>query len=289
MSKQGQEKVFEMITESVLKLLKQGTIPWKQSWIGGKPANLKSKQTYQGINIFILTAISQIKSYTSRWWLSYKQALLMGGQVRKGETSTLVIFWKPLEKIEIDDTTGEEKKKTYPVLRYYRVFNLDQVEGIADPDSEKNYNPVTQDKQAIVRKTRQTVQDMPEPPRFLEGIQPCYRPGDDTVFMPNMNKFCSVEDFASTIFHEMTHATGHKTRLNRPTLTVLTPFASHDYSKEELVAEMGSAFLCGHLGIVQSTIENQAAYIQGWLKALRNDKKRSLKQPQRQRRQRSIF
>ncbi len=147
------------------------------------------------------------------------------------------------------------------------MFNLEQTEGISIPEIKKReFNPITE--------AEKVIHGMREGP-FLEdnGSQAYYRPSDDVVNMPKANLFESDEEYYSTIFHELIHSTGHVKRLNREGITNISHFGSHDYSKEELVAEMGSAFLCGHCGIEPRVIQNQAAYIQSWLKKLRSNKK----------------
>ena len=152
-------------------------------------------------------------------------------------------------------------------MRYYSVFNLEQTEGLDIP------KPQTRDFPPI-KKAEQVIHEMPSAP-VIEHNQPqaYYQPSDDVVNMPKSNLFESDEEYYSTLFHELSHSTGHESRLNRDEISKISPFGSHDYSKEELVAEMGSAFLCGCCGIEPSTIENQAAYIQNWLTKLQRNKK----------------
>lgn len=271
MSQAGQEKIYQMITDQMIGLIEEGTVPWRQSWVGGWPKNLHSGRHYRGINTFMLSVISQAKSYPSRHWLTYKQATDSGGQVRKGEKSSLVVFWKPLPKTVTDGETGEEKEKTFFVLKYYRVFNVAQVEGTSDPDEEAedlDHKPIEQAEAVIT--------GMPNPPKIEDGQQPCYSPGKDRVQIPPLSKFDEAEEYYSTLFHELTHSTGHQSRLNREAVGK-AHFGTQTYSKEELVAEMGAAFLCGAVKIDQAIINNSAAYVAGWLKQLRSDNKLVIK------------
>lgn len=268
MSKVGQEKIYEMVTENITQLLENGLVPWHQSWIDGSiPCNRKSKFDYRGINVFVLTSTAMLKGYASKWWCSYKQAMQLGGQVKKGETGTTVIFWKLLEKQDKDDSS---KKVTIPLLRYYKVFNLDQIDNLSESE-EENANNCFYEQSAGT--AQQIIDGMPTPPTIKNGVKPCYIPDFDEVQIPPFRKFDQAEEYYGTMFHELTHSTGHESRLKRPGITNSNDFGSESYSKEELIAEMGSAFLCGTANISMPVIQNQASYIQGWLKALHGDKK----------------
>lgn len=243
-------KVYEIVTEQVLKSLEAGTVPWRKPWTGGwLPMNLKSKKPYRGVNVFMLA----MQNRSSRWWLTYKQAKALGGQVRKGERSTLVVFWKWLD-VE-DKDTGEEKR--IPMLRYYKVFNLEQVDGIEDPDKDetKEHKPI-EEAETIVK-------GMPERPEVRHKEQRAfYSLAGDFVNMPKPETFGCPEEYYSTLFHELGHSTRHEKRLNRE---------KSNYAQEELVAEMTAAFLCGVTGIENKTLENAAAYIDHWRKRVSED------------------
>lgn len=256
--------VYEHVTDRIIEQLEAGTVPWRKTWasMGGMPRNLVSKKRYRGVNLFLLS----LSSYESPFWLTYKQAIDLGGHVRKGEKSTLVVFWRMLEVV--DRETGLPVK--VPMLRHYRVFNSVQCElGAKQPEAELPQHD--NDPIAVC----ETVFDaMPQRPAIEHGGgQPCYVPSLDVVRMPERSRFESAEAYHATMFHEITHSTGHKSRLDRPGITELAAFGSPTYSREELVAEMGAAFLCGHTGIQNATIDNSAAYVAGWLKRLREDKK----------------
>jgi len=256
----GQRKIYEMINNRIIGLLEKDEIPWKKPWISGDPVNFISGKPYRGINPFILIS----SGFSCPYWVSFKQAKGKGGRVKKGEKGFPVVFWK---WIEVQDPESESGKKRVPFLKYYTVFNLEQTEGIDIPESQtRDFNPIT--------KAEKVIHEMPNAP-VIEHIEhrAYYRPSEDVVNMPKANLFQSDEEYYSTLFHELTHSTGHKSRLNRDEISNISLFGSHDYSKEELVAEMGSAFLCGHCGIEPAVIENQAAYIQNWLKKLQSNKK----------------
>jgi antirestriction protein ArdC len=181
------------------------------------------------------------------------------------EQHHLAVFWKIYKK-EVD---GEEKE--IRLLRYYRVFNVEQCEGIEYPKPEPravDFNPIAE-AQAII-------DGMPNRPKLtFVGSQAYYRPVTDTVNMPAPESFSSPEEYYSTLFHEHVHSTGHASRLNRfkEEANETVAFGSNKYGKEELTAEMGAAFLCAIAGIVNQTIENSAAYIEGWRKKIKEDRK----------------
>ena len=260
MAKVSRKNIYEIINERIFELLEKGEIPWQKPWISGEPANFVSKKPYRGINPFILVS----SGYSCPYWVSFKQAKGIGGRVKKGEKGFPVVFWKLVEK---DDQDTESGKRKVPFLRYYKVYNLEQTEGIKIPELEqRNFMPIAE--------AEKIIHQMPRAPAIEhKELQAYYLPSQDLVNMPNANLFKSDEEYYSTLFHELTHATGHVSRLNRQELTKVTLFKSHDYSKEELVAEMGSAFLCGRCGITPKVIVNQAAYIKSWLTQLKNNRK----------------
>jgi antirestriction protein ArdC len=259
--------VYEIVTERIVTLLNQGTIPWQKPWTtGGKnllPRNLVSGKAYRGVNVFLLHAMN----YSSPYWLTFKQAQQLGGNVRKGEKACPVVFWKWLEGT--DEKTGE--KKRIPFLRYYSAFNATQCEGIEFPKPEataRQHNPI--------ETAEKIVANMPKlPPVQHGGDRAAYSPALDLVLMPAPETFRTGEHYYSVLLHELTHATGHQSRLNRKGVAgsegEWSAFGSTPYAKEELVAEMGAAFLCGHAGIVERTIDDSAAYIAGWLERLKED------------------
>lgn len=262
----GQLNIYEMITDRIIAMLEQGTIPWHKPWNDNKttafPMNLASKREYRGINVFLLMAMGR----TSRYWLSFKQAQERGGHVRKGEKGTPVIFWK---RYEVEDRESKAKKDV-PVLRYYTVFSLDQIDGIEAPDAPE---PVNLDFTPIEAAAR-IIEAMPQRPEIIHAApRAFYRPSTDTVNLPRPELFAEPEEYYSTAFHELTHATGHEKRLRRRPSTEIRHFGDREYSQEELVAEMGAAFLCAKARIEQATLENSAAYIQGWLSVLKGSPK----------------
>src|ERR1022692_536573 len=254
--------VPEIITESVLKQLEQGVAPWRKPWATSIPRNLISKKPYRGLNVFLLAT----QGYGSPYWLTFNQAKQLGAHVRQGEKSTLVSFWKSSEYAKENHDTGETESKTSVLLRYYRVFNVEQCEGLKalHGDEHKPVQPLAEC-EAIANR-------MPNPPRIEQHSQAFYRPSADIVGMPSRSCFESPEGYYSTLFHELTHSTGHKSRLNRfEENSTDHQFGSESYSKEELIAEMGAAMLAGMAGISQATLSNSASYLQSWIKRLKSD------------------
>jgi antirestriction protein ArdC len=264
--------IYEIVNKRIIELLDEGTVPWRKPWkCSGGPRNLVSKKGYRGINQFLLNC----SLYSSPYWLTYRQCTERNGFVRKGEKSTLVVFWKWLDRKDTDSSESASSASSasppgkIPLLRYYNVFNLDQCEGIEHPKEPEIDNPFTPIEQA-----EQIIESMKCKPRILYGgDRAAYSPSFDVVKLPNREAFKSPEEFYKTAYHELVHVTGHASRLGRKGILEPSYFGSHDYSQEELVAEFGASMLCGVSGIEQSTISNSAAYISGWLKVLKQDKK----------------
>jgi len=262
--------VYQIITDRIIALLQEGTVAWHKPWdpAQGAPRNLVSKKPYRGINVFLLMGTR----FSSPYWLTFRQAQELGGSVKAGSKATPVVFWKLLQRTRQDDAAdsaanGERNEDAIPLIRYYSVFNLDQINGIPSPNPSKEpFIPLT--------RCEEVVAGMPAGPAIQhQGTQAYYSPQEDLINMPPKEVFKDAEGYYSTIFHEMTHSTGHKTRLNRPGITDICRFGETNYSKEELVAEMGAAFLCGVTGIQNQTIDNSTSYIANWLKRLDDDTK----------------
>lgn len=267
--------VYQIITDKIIDHLKKGVIPWRKPWrVSDVPMNLITKKPYRGMNFFLLA----LTPYKSNYWLTFKQAQDIGGNVKKGEKSTLIVFWKIYKKKDGSvDENGEESTENIPVLRYYNVFNADQVEGIESkiPKVEEE-EKLDLDLFNDFSEAESIVENYQNKPLIkFDSNSAYYMPALDAIHMPTKETFVSVEEHYSTLFHEIIHSTGHKKRLNR--LNKTAAFGNKDYSYEELVAELGSAFLCSQANISNATIENSAAYINGWLKKLRSDSKILLK------------
>lgn len=250
--------VYQIITEQIIQQLEQGVAPWRRPWNVAHPANLVSKRNYRGINVLLLA----IRGYGSPYWLTYKQAAVLGGNVRRGEHGTKVVFWKR-DKYETETPDGETVERTSAICRYYTLFNVEQCDGIKSPQPSRAVNPIAECEQIIAT--------MPHAPGFVQDARAWYRPSTDTVGMPARDAFDTGEVYYSTYFHELTHSTGHASRLGREGIEKLEQFGSESYSKEELVAEIGAAMLCGVAGIAPQTVSGSASYLQSWLRVLKAD------------------
>jgi antirestriction protein ArdC len=254
-------RAYDVITERVITKLETGVVPWRVPWHGdaGMPRNLVSGKQYRGVNVFLLHCLA----YESPHFLTFRQAKQLGGYVRRGERGCPVVFWTIYEKADAEET------RRLPVLRHYTVFNVAQCNDIEAPPlnvPEREHSPI-ETAECIVR----GIERAPEIRHGHTGAS--YSPPEDVVRMPRPEVFDKGEAYYATLFHELTHSTGHSSRLDRKLDTSLAPFGSQDYSKEELVAEMGATYLCGESGILETNLDQSAAYIDGWLRKLKNDRK----------------
>ena len=254
--------VYERITNQIIDQLKNGCVPWQKPWKVSTPKNFLSQKPYRGINLLMLA----LSDYECEYWATFRQIKKSGGSVRKGERGTTIVYtnWFEVE----DEKTGD--KKELPFLKQFTVFNLEQTTGIEIP------KPMTEESTLNkLERCEQIWKTMPQQPSIKnDGVNKAfYRPTTDSIHLPKWSRFKSSEEYYSTLYHELIHSTGHETRLARVGIMDTDHFGSEQYSKEELIAEIGSAFLCGTTGIEKQTLTNSSAYINGWLKKLRNDKR----------------
>lgn len=253
--------LYQTVTDKIVASMEGGQLPpWRRTWAGGgRPTNLASGKAYKGINVFLLA----FAGYTSPYWVTFKQALDLGGNVRKGEKSgNAVVFFRKVEK---EDKNG--KVNSYPLFRSSPVFNLEQCDGLKAPEVETVGNS-----DDPIEACETIVMGYPLPKPAMDCGKPSYAPFMDTIRMPARESFTGIQEFYSTLFHEMAHSTGHVDRLDRDLMRVQR-FGSEDYSFEELVAEFTASFLCAHAGISPAVLDNQAAYIAGWKSKIRSDPK----------------
>jgi antirestriction protein ArdC len=244
---------YEAVYNQIINKMNEGQIPWRKDWKNQRPCNLKSNRPYRGIN-FILLSLSGFKDHR---WTTLKHATSIGGKVKKGEKSTQVVFWQILNKIENGNS------KNIPILKYYNVFNLDQIEGIELPKEEFNQ----------ILSAEELTEKMFNKPKIEHGnFSPCYSPKQDLIKMPLQTNFETSESYYQTLWHELVHSTGHESRLNRKTLTESARFGSEIYCEEELVAELGSAFICAEASL-DNTIQSSTSYIQGWMDIFKENPK----------------
>lgn len=256
--------IYQMVTDLIVQRLEAGVIPWQMPWKtgGAMPRNLISKKAYRGFNFWYLLSFG----FENPWFLTFNQIKDLGGSIIKGSKSYQVVFFK-MREYEKDGRTEE-----IPMLRYYRIFHIDSIEGIdpakipTDESHDHDFDPIGECDQLV-----EFWEDSPS--IELGKNKACYIPLLDEVQMPNPRTFYKDEQYYSVLFHEITHSTGHRKRLNRHEKYPDHRFGSKDYSQEELVAELGAAYLCGICGIENSTIDLSAAYIKSWLSKLKNDNK----------------
>lgn len=264
--------IYAEVTNRIIDQLEKGVIPWQKPWIGiGSNAAVSwAKGTPYSI-------LNQILLGKPGEYITFKQCNQAGGKVKKGTKSRLIVFWKMLEKPVMDENgksaigkDGQPKSQLIPFLEYYNVFHINDCEGIK-PRHEARMSDVMHPVESAERVIGNYVTRYNIGFKHEQGDRSYYRPSTDSVTIPLMEQFKSIAEYYSTAFHELTHSTGHVSRLNRLEKAM---FGSEIYSKEELVAEIGAASLMHEMGFeTEETFQNSVAYIQSWLKALRNDKK----------------
>lgn len=257
--------IYAAVTDRIIAQLEQGIIPWNKPWTGLQSGAVSGAtgKPYSMLNQMLLGKPGE--------WYTWNQIQKLGGKVRKGEKSSMVVFWKQVPIKEEDPATGEKVERLVPMLKYFNVFHVDQCEGIEakaiDPDAIDPATDETADSIITDYLIRSGVTL-----EHRKGDEAFYRPTDDRVVLPLREQFQDMAEYYSTAFHELTHSTGHRSRLNR--LTGKAFFGNEEYSREELVAEIGAAALMNHCGVETGcSFRNSAAYIQSWLRALRNDKR----------------
>ena len=252
--------IYAEVTSRIISQMEQGIIPWQKPWVAsGQAVSRSTGKAYSLLNQMLLGRGGE--------YVTFKQCQQEGGKVKKGEKASMVVFWKFIE--QEDEETGE--KKQVPFLRYYSVFHIDQCEGLAAkrmPSLPQTANA----NEAAENIIAAYVQRSGVRVKHQEGDRAFYTPSADTVTLPLLAQFAETAEYYSTAFHELTHSTGHSTRLNR--LEKVAFFGSEAYSKEELVAEIGAAALVNHAGLeTENSFRNSTAYVQNWLKVLKDDKR----------------
>ena len=272
----ARKDVAQDVTDLIIAALEAGTVPWQRPWAsaGSLPRSMATGKVYRGINVLLLGLYSDLAGYDSPWWGTYKQIAAQGGQVRKGEKASTVVLYTTFDKDEVAPT-GETVTKTIPLLRSFNVFNADQADGLPAKFTTPIELPGTELERLEHAEAVVAGYIANGPSLTHGGDRACYSPRADAVSMPELAAFKSAEGYYSTLFHELTHSTGHASRLEREGIAGEGhAFGDTTYAAEELIAELGAAMLCATVGIEQAaTIPASAAYIANWLTALRNDKK----------------
>ena len=304
---------YAEVTTKMIAALKGGKIPWHKPWkvsgLEGAPVSLATGKLYRGVNVYLLMLAAMDKGYQSNRWGTYNQMAELAGMVkttiggrdkwvsprledgtvdptprgvRKGEKSTEIVFWRILKKEERDDKSGKMVTRKIPMLRIFHVYNMDQC---SFPEGTRGAKMLAKlaDAPEITPKERDEAAEalvadyLADGPSLAHGGSSAhYVPATDHVQMPELDDFDSTAHYLSTLYHELTHSTGHDSRLKRVGISKGTfgPFGSQVYSEEELVAEMGASMLCAIAGIDQAAIfDNSVAYIQSWISKLEQDDK----------------
>lgn len=273
MKKKTKERIdpYQLLTDKIISKLEAGEIPWKKPWKSvqfGYPKNMVSNKVYKGANFF--NALFEDRE--SPHWLTFKQAKDMGGSIKKGESGMPIVYFQFLEKV---DDKGNEY--VVPLVKKSTVFNIEQCKDIENPTAAQKeawklenlteFNPIESCENLL-----STFVDKVAPFENTSHPKAYYRPSSDTINMPMKERFITPEGYYATLFHEIGHSTGSSKRLDRDGITGNHQHGSKGYAKEELVAELTSAFLCSKAGIENDVVDNNAAYIKSWLGALRDDK-----------------
>lgn len=261
------KSVYEMVTERIINQLENGVIPWEKPWSGIRSGayNRISKKSYSLLNQMLLKHDGEYATFAQ--WQS------LGGHVRKGEKSEIVVFWK-VQPIEEEKEDGTKEIRQIPLLRYFNVFHISQVDGVEPlkDDGRKEIEPIAHAESILHdywEREHITVE-------HIAGDKAYYSPSLDMIHLPLFEQFKNSNEYYSTAFHESVHSTMKESRCNRTEerKDKLVAFGSDEYSKEELVAELGSASIMNIIGIETSrSFRNSSAYIQNWLSVLKNDVK----------------
>ena len=276
MKDDSKQNIFDRVTQKIIADLEQGVRPWQKPWSGGNAAprivrpRRHSGEPYNGVNILLLWGAAIERGFQNPTWMTFMQAEEYGAHVRKGEKSSWIVYANKVTKTETDAKTGEDIERQIPFLRGYNVFNAEQIEGLPEKFLLQPQMPTTspgigrlENVDHFFKNTGVLIHH--------GGDRAYYAEGSDHIQMPFIDAFRDGESYYATLAHEATHSTKHEKRLNRDFGRVV--WGDEGYAKEELVAEIGSAFLCADLGITPEIREDHAAYIESWLKALKNDKK----------------
>lgn len=280
--RERQEAIFQEVTDRILEQLDKGVVPWRKPWKGLRGANPNEMAvSYEKQTAYSL--LNQILLGESGEYLTFAVIKKYGGTIRKGERSRLIVFSDTLVKEDPDhlDEDGNPKVLCIPYLKHYRVWNLNQVDGIPsrrktpEAGGDKKPEPKVRSQDAA-----EAIVDgylaQPSHPKLIvrPSSEAYYQPSTDTVVVPRLEQYDDPAEYYSTLFHELIHSTGHKDRLARKGVTAIDGFGSEQYSKEELIAEMGAAMLVADAGLnADKACKNSIGYIQGWGKKLRDDPK----------------
>lgn len=258
--------LYQSVTDQIIAALEAGTPPWVCPWnrdpLEMNPRNASSARAYRGVNVLLLNMRLAVSGYSRNRWLTFNQARCLGANVRAGERGSTVVFFKMHEVGADVAVPTQEKQRVIPLMRSFTVFNVDQIDGLAAepvvPDAP-GWNPCAA-ADGLIAASGALVRH--------GGTRAFYLPGEDLIQLPSCTAFAVAEDYYATALHELTHWSGHPSRCDRP---LGKRHGIDAYAFEELIAEMGSAFLTNHCGLPGQL--QHASYIASWLTALRNDKR----------------
>jgi antirestriction protein ArdC len=283
--------LYRRITDRIIIALENGVAPWRKPWRGiagieatGLPVNATTGRQYSGVNVLLLWMSAEERGFRSNRWITWRQAQQVGGHVRKGEKATLAVIYKDWTKQAEDrdgnrlyDNDGKPVLETVPMLKPLLLFNVEQCEGLMESVAGTPAVPQTMDEDGILspdvlNKVIRIVNAIGVKHRMIPQDRAYYRSLTDEIVMPMADQFFTEADYWSTLLHELVHSTGHVKRLNREGITSSSrQFGDPIYAFEELIAEMGSAFLCAQLGVFGEVQHD--SYVDHWLKVLKTDKK----------------
>ena len=264
--------MYTAITEKICAIMEKGIVPWRKPWDADcGPCNIVTKRQYSGINIWMLA----FSGFSSRYWGTFNQLSGMGGKIKKGEKATKIYFWSFINQKVLDEkgkpklnSEGKAIVNSFPILKEWNVFNYEQCTDLPEIKETKK----EKSEKERLEHCEKIVAEFAGCPEIQFGnSRAAYSPTKDMIVMPNIDNFHSSADYYSTLFHEMSHSTGHSSRLDRKEGMQNISFGSHEYSREELIAEFSASFLCATVGIENETLDNSASYIHSWSKKFRED------------------
>lgn len=268
-SMMSKKDVRQEVTDKIIGILERGPQAWRKTWTAaaaqGLPINGSTGAQYRGINILTLWMEAQARGFSSNRWMTYRQASMCGGQVRRGERGTQIIFYQMMERDEVNEA-GEEEARRFPVLKTFTVFNAHQIDGLPEhlADRVSDITPPFLPNELAEEVISESGAEIRH-----GGNRAAYSPGLDHIIMPTPESFETPEGYYGTCLHELAHWTGHPSRLNRD---LSGRFGDDAYAAEELIAELAAAFCAGSLGFVDATVEGHASYLDSWLRVLKADK-----------------
>lgn len=266
-----------MVTDRIVEEMAKGIIPWRKPWSGAKldaeeaAISYVTRRAYSVLNQWLLGKPGE--------YLTFNQVKENGGSIKRGAKSRFVVFYTKVQHVEKDAETGEEKIVSYPLLKYYNVFHIDDCEGVKSKCKPGEKVEVPSEVESIAEADAVIAAYVEREAGFKfyndkPSNEAYYAPAGDYVKVPMKSQYTAISEYYSTTFHELVHSTMKESRCNRKSENANSHFGNHEYSREELVAEIGSAMLCSRMNInVEKTFKNSVAYIQSWIKSLKNDPK----------------